>query len=148
MHLLFVSDFLTTLMTLAPSIVTVDVSRPGNLDFIAWWYFVLNSLSSVTCKIQKNWSIGFFGWFMVFYATFNNISVISWRSVLIGGGNRSTLGKPQTCCKSLTNFITLCCIEYTSPWTGFELINLVVIGTDCTCSCKSNYHTITTRTAP
>ena len=30
---------------------------------------------------------------MVFNATFNNISVISWR-------------KPPTCCKSLTNFIT------------------------------------------
>ena len=27
---------------------------------------------------------------------------------------------------------------------GFELTTLVVIGTDCTISCKSNYHTITT----
>jgi hypothetical protein len=33
-------------------------------------------------------------------------------------------------------------------WTGLELITLVVIGTDCTGSCKSNYHTITTTTAP
>jgi len=24
-----------------------------------------------------------------------------------------------TCHKSLSNFITHCCIEYTSPWTGF-----------------------------
>ena len=32
-----------------------------------------------------------------------------------------------------------------SPWTGFELTTFVVIGTDCTGSCKSNYHTITTR---
>ena len=31
---------------------------------------------------------------------------------------------------------------------GFELTNLVVIGTDCTCSCKSKYHTITTTTVP
>jgi len=51
-------------------------------------------------------------WFMVFNATFNNISAISWR--------------------------------YTSPWTGFELTTLVVIGTDCIGSCKSNYHTTTT----
>ena len=29
---------------------------------------------------------------------------------------------------------------------GFELTTLVVIGTDCTGSCKSNYHTITTMT--
>jgi hypothetical protein len=30
---------------------------------------------------------------------------------------------------------------------GFKLTNLVVIGIDCTGSCKSNYHTITTTTA-
>jgi hypothetical protein len=41
-----------------------------------------------------------------------------------------------------------CCIEYTSPGTGFALTTLVVICTDCTGSCKSNYHTITTTTAP
>ena len=45
---------------------------------------------------------------IVFCATFNNISVISWRSVLlleetgVPGEN-----KPQTCCKSLTNLITV-----------------------------------------
>jgi hypothetical protein len=27
---------------------------------------------------------------------------------------------------------------------GLEFTTLVVIGTDCTCSCKSNHHTITT----
>jgi hypothetical protein len=31
---------------------------------------------------------------------------------------------------------------------GFELTTLVVIGTDCTGSCKSNYHTIMTMMAP
>ena len=33
-------------------------------------------------------------------------------------------------------------------WTGFELTTLVVIGTDCIGSCKSNYHTITATTTP
>jgi len=33
-------------------------------------------------------------------------------------------------------------------WTGFELTTLMVIGTDSTVSCKSNYHTITITTAP
>ena len=33
----------------------------------------------------------------------------------ICGGNRSTHRKPSTCNKSLTNFITECCIVYTSP---------------------------------
>jgi hypothetical protein len=33
-------------------------------------------------------------------------------------------------------------------WDGFELTTLVMIGTAGTGSCKSNYHTITTTTAP
>jgi hypothetical protein len=32
-----------------------------------------------------------------------------------GGGNRSTRRKPPTYRKSLTNFISSSCIEYTSP---------------------------------
>ena len=36
---------------------------------------------------------------------------------------------------------------YTSPWSRFELTTLVVIGTDCIGSCKSNYHTFTATTA-
>jgi hypothetical protein len=47
--------------------------------------------------------IGFFC-LMVFHATFNNISVISWQSVFIGGGNRRIRRIPLTCRKSLTNF--------------------------------------------
>jgi hypothetical protein len=39
--------------------------------------------------------------------------------------------------RSQTNYI-----EYNSQWVGFELTTLVVIGTDCIGSCKSNYHTI------
>ena len=60
---------------------------------------------------------------MVFNATFNNIPAIS---SFIGGGNWSTLRKPPTCHKSLTTCITWCCIEYTSPWTEFELTTLVL----------------------
>ena len=37
---------------------------------------------------------------------------------------------------------------YTSPWSRFELTTSVVIGTDCICSFKSNYHTITATTLP
>jgi hypothetical protein len=40
-----------------------------------------------------------------------------------------------------------CCIDYSSPWTGFELTTLMVMSTNCTGSCKSNYPTITTTTA-
>ena len=64
----------------------------------------------------------------------------------IGGGNRSTHRKPHTCLKSLTNFITYCCIGYTSSWGGFT--TLMVIGTDCIGSCKPYYNAIATTTAP
>jgi len=36
----------------------------------------------------------------------------------------------------------------TSPWTGFDLTTLMVIGTDCTVSCRFNYHAIMTTTTP
>ena len=42
--------------------------------------------------------------------------------------------------KSLTNFITYRCIEYTSPWAEFELTASVVIGSDYTGNCKSKYN--------
>ena len=73
---------------------------------------------------------------IVFAATFNNISVISWRWVLLleetgvpGENHRPVATHWQTLSHS--------CIEYTSPWTGFELTTSVVISTDCTGSCKS-----------
>jgi hypothetical protein len=61
----------------------------------------------------------------------------------VGGNQR----KP-TCRKSLTTLIHKCCVEYSSPSARFELTTLVVIGSDCTGSCKSNYHAVTTTTAP
>ena len=63
---------------------------------------------------------------MVFNATFNNISVITWRSDLL----------MEETGLSAEN------------WAGFELTALVVIDTDCTGSCISNYHTIKTTTTP
>jgi hypothetical protein len=72
------------------------------------------------------------------------ISVISW-ACFVGEGNHSTRKNPPTCRKSLTNFITYCCVKDISPWTGFEL---TTFGTNCTGSCKSNYYTVTTTMAP
>jgi hypothetical protein len=63
---------------------------------------------------------------MVFNATFNNISAISWRSVLLV----EETGIPREIHR-----------------VGFELKTLVVIATDCTGSCKSNYNAIMTTTA-
>ena len=82
---------------------------------------------------------------MVFNATFNNISDISWRSVLLVEETRRKL---PTSRKSLTNFITYMLYRVHLTWVGFELTTLVAICTDCIGSCKSNYHTITATAAP
>jgi hypothetical protein len=71
-------------------------------------------------------------WLMVFNATFNNISVISWRSVLLVGEN----GIPRENHRPVASHWKT--LKYTLPLAGFELTALVVIGTDCTCSCKFN----------
>jgi len=68
----------------------------------------------------------------VFNATFNNISVISKRSVLLV----EETGVPEKT------------IDLSQVTDKLYHTTLVVIGTDCTGSCKSNYHTITTMTAP
>jgi len=86
---------------------------------------------------------------MVFNATFNNISIISWRSVLLveetgvpGETHRTAASHWQTLShKVVSGTHHIAC-------TGFELTRLVVIGTDCIGSYKSTCHTITTTTAP
>ena len=67
---------------------------------------------------------------MMFNATFNNISVLSyawWSVLLVEEVKESHI--PVASQWSLTNIITESCIEYSTPWTGFELTNLVVIVT-------------------
>ena len=76
--------------------------------------------------------------FMVFNATFNNISVISWWSILFVEETRETDGPAASLSQTLSHNVvssTPCPEQYST---------LVVIGTDYIGSYKSNYHTITT----
>jgi hypothetical protein len=83
---------------------------------------------SLTCTYMYHcYSIRLFVYFMVFNATFNNISVIPWRSVLL--------------VEEADKLYHI--MLYTSPWQRFELTTSAVIAIDCIGSCKSNYHTIT-----
>ena len=79
-------------------------------------------------------------WFMVFNATFNNISVILWWLILLV----DEIGVPRENNRPVTDKLYHIMLYR----MGFELATLVVIGTDCTGSCKSNYHMIKTTTAP
>ena len=82
---------------------------------------------------------------MVVEAIFNNISVISWRSVLLV----EETGVPGE--NHLPHFTDklyyILLLRVLHAWTGFQLTTLVVIGIDCIGSYKSNYRTITTTTA-
>ena len=82
---------------------------------------------------------------MVFNTTFNNISVISWRSVLLveetggpGENHWPVASHWQTWSHNVVHLVLI----------RFELTTSVMIGTDCIGSCKSNYHAIMATTAP
>ena len=101
------------------------------------------SLTQFNFYFYIDWLVG---WFMVFDATFNNISVISCgRSVLLVE-KTGVPGENHDLSEVTDKLYHI--IEYTSPWTGFELTTLVVIDIYFTCSCNSNYHTITITTSP
>ena len=78
---------------------------------------------------------------MVFNTTFNNISVILWRSVLLAEEAR---GPGENHWQTLSNNV----VSSTPHHEQGYKTTLGAIGTDCIGSCKSNYHTITTMTAP
>jgi hypothetical protein len=64
----------------------------------------------------------------------------------IGGGNQSTWKKPSDLSQVTDKLYYIMLYRVHLTMTGFELTTLVVIGTECSGSCKSNYHTITTMT--
>ena len=78
---------------------------------------------------------------MLFNATFNNISAISWQSVVLveetgvpGENHRPVVSHWQTVSHNVVS--------------STPRLSWVSICTDLTGSCKSNYHTIMTTTAP
>ena len=70
----------------------------------------------------------YFACSMMVNAIFNNISAISWRSIL--------LVEETTDLLQFTDNL-YCILSYTSPWWRFELTTSMVIGTDCIDNCPA-----------
>ena len=101
---------------------------------------------SLDLLIRNNLSHGVCVYLMVFNATSTIFQLYhGGQFFLIGGGNRSTV---KTTDLSQVTDKLYPKMMYTSPCLRFELTTSVVIGTDCIGCCKSNYHMITTKTAP
>ena len=83
---------------------------------------------------------------MVFNATFNNISVILWRSVLFVEETRVP-GENHWPAASHWQLYHIMLYQVHLAYVEFELM-LVVVSTDYIGSYKSNYHMIMTKMAP
>jgi hypothetical protein len=137
-------------------------STPGDPEDTSSWYLCAASSNNCTnkahvlsyshlpildiCKYNiYNWAIICRVRAMVFNATFNNISAISWRSVLLVEETRVP-GENHRSVASHRQIQMLYRVHL--AWARFKLTAFVVIGTDCIGSCISNYNIITTTTSP
>jgi hypothetical protein len=82
---------------------------------------------------------------MVLNATFNNISFISWQSVLLVE-ETGVHGENHQLASSFWQTLSRNVVSSTPHLSRVQ--TLVMIGADCMCSYKSNYHTIMTMMTP
>ena len=68
-------------------------------------FFSSGSQRSLLRRISTDCCIGLKVSVMVYSATFNNISVISWPAVLLGGGGGRTEKNPPICRKSIPHLL-------------------------------------------
>ena len=95
--------------------------------------FFLKSVNLLEPKHGMNNQLHALVCLMVFSATFNNISVILWQSVLLVEETGETTDLSQVTDKL---YHIMVYISNISTWLRFELTTSVVIGTDCISSCK------------
>jgi hypothetical protein len=140
-HNLYKLEYRSSVETLVHQTGQICCQIKNNLTFE--WYRPVNSdkLAAIICTLLiLGW------WYLMLLSTIFQLyrggQLYWWR---ISENPEKTIDLPKVTDRLLHNVVH---VEYTSPWAGFELSTLMVIGTDCTAGCRSNYPTIMTTTAP
>jgi predicted MFS family arabinose efflux permease len=123
------NTFLYTIINTMTLIISIaDISK----------WTVPSAMSYVITLENTHWE-GVNVMVMLFNTTFNIILLISWQSILFVEEN----GVPGESQRSVaSNWQTLL---HSVVWVRFELTTLLVIGTACTYSYKSNFHKMMTK---
>ena len=147
----------TCFLYLCKPIVYFRVTLLMSLRWIYFRILIFALCASLTCAEQDIWEnilgvisalwllqkeIAFMdglGWFLVFIATFNNISVISLRSVLLMGETRVP-GENHRYVASHWQILSHNILSSKPRLSGIQ--TLVVICTDCTGNSSTKYHMI------
>jgi hypothetical protein len=137
-----------TISSTGSFVCTSDTQNVGWMSIIGWLHIAIVCIIQIMVAI--NWSITsryitstihmhYIGYGIMFNATFNNISIISWQSVLlveetdVHGGNHLSVASH---CETLSHIV----VSTAHRMSAIRTHNW------CIGSCQSNYHKITTTT--